>query len=109
MIKQYKAAVALSSTQPQVVYFSTPTCGPCKTMKPGMRALKAAYGFAFVELDATEFEAEDLKVLGVRAVPHIQVLINGEVTAEFVGARSSSEMKRLLTLANVISDGLDFE
>jgi thioredoxin-like negative regulator of GroEL len=109
MNEQYKAAIEKSTRRAQVVYFSTPTCGPCRVMKPGMRDLKALYGFDLVELDATEFAADELKELGIRAVPHIKVIIRGQVTDDIVGQRSSSEMKRVLTLANVITDGLDFE
>ncbi|MGA7816850.1 thioredoxin family protein [Caballeronia sp.] len=47
MNDQYKAAVALSSTQAQLVYFSTPTCGPCKTQKPMMQRLKGTYPHFF--------------------------------------------------------------
>jgi thioredoxin-like negative regulator of GroEL len=109
MNKQYDAAVAASTTRPQVVYFSAVWCGPCKMLKPAMHALKADYGFDYVELDVADFTPAELQTLGVRNLPNVRVLSNTVVKSQFVGARTKGQVKDWLTANMVIADGLDFE
>ncbi|MFZ5821836.1 MAG: thioredoxin family protein [Chloroflexota bacterium] len=56
---------------PALVYFTTPTCAPCKTIqRPVIEQLKAAYGkwFQVIEVDASQQPAV-AQAWGVMTVP----------------------------------------
>lgn len=56
---------------PAIVYFTTPTCAPCKTMqRPAIERIKAAYGkwFQVIEIDASQ-QPEVAQEWGVMTVP----------------------------------------
>jgi thiol-disulfide isomerase/thioredoxin len=78
---------------PAIVYFTTPTCAPCKTVqRPAIERMKAGYGrwFQVIEVDASQ-QPEIAQDWGVMTVPTTFVIdasgkpryINqGVVTAE---------------------------
>lgn len=56
---------------PAIVYFTTPTCAPCKTMqRPALERMKAAYGkcFQVIEVDVSQ-QPEVAQEWGVMTVP----------------------------------------
>lgn len=64
------------SHKPMLVYFTTPTCAPCKTVqKPAIEQVQGmlAGGFEVVEIDATE-RPEVARRWGVVSVPTTFVL-----------------------------------
>jgi len=56
---------------PAIVYFTTPTCTPCKTVqRPAIERMKASYGkwFQVIEVDASQ-QPEIAQEWGVMTVP----------------------------------------
>lgn len=56
---------------PAIVYFTTPTCAPCKTVqRPAIEQMKASYGkwFQVIEVDASQ-QPEIAQEWGVLTVP----------------------------------------
>ncbi len=56
---------------PAIVYFTTPTCAPCKTVqRPAIERMKASYGkwFQVIEVDASQ-QPEVAQEWGVLTVP----------------------------------------
>ncbi len=56
---------------PAIVYFTTPTCAPCKTIqRPAIERMKASYGKSFqvIEVDASQ-QPEIAQEWGVLTVP----------------------------------------
>jgi thioredoxin 1 len=84
----------LESPRPVVVDFSAEWCGPCKAIQPLMEALASEYAgrvtFAKVDVDSSPTLAARY---GVRAVPTVMVVANGEVDRVFVGARPPQEYR----------------
>jgi thioredoxin 1 len=84
----------LGSPRPVVVDFSAEWCGPCKAMQPLMEALASEYAgrvtFAKVDVDSSPKMAARY---GVRAVPTVVVVANGEVDRVFVGVRPLQEYR----------------
>ena len=69
-----------SKNSPVAVIFTSPTCGPCKELKPKIEAT----GRKVFEIDAGE--SRDLAVgLGVRAAPTVRIYKDGEILLQFVG------------------------
>lgn len=69
-----------SKKAPVAVIFTSPTCVPCKELKPKIEAT----GRKVFEIDAGE--SRDLAVgLGVRAAPTVRIYKDGEILLQFVG------------------------
>lgn len=66
---------------PAIVYFTTPTCAPCKTVqRPAIERMKASYGkwFQVIEVDASR-QPEIAQEWGVLTVPTTFVIdANGQ-------------------------------
>jgi thioredoxin len=88
------ATTVLQSPQPVLVDFSAEWCGPCRAIEPLMEALAAEYAgrvtFAKVDIDASPKLAARY---GVRAVPTVMIVANGEIDRVFVGARPPQEYR----------------
>ena len=84
----------LESRQPVLVDFSAEWCGPCRAIEPLMEALASEYAgrvtFAKVDIDSSPSLAARY---GVRAVPTVMVVANGEVNRVFVGTRPPQEYR----------------
>lgn len=85
--------------RPVLLYFTTPSCAPCKTVqKPAIMQLKEKLGemFSLVEIDATE-QPEVAKRWGVLSVPTTFV-IDSRGQARYVNhgvARADKLLKQL--------------
>jgi thioredoxin 1 len=74
-------------------------CGPCKQLIPRLESLESEYAnavFAKVDVDAN---MEYAKELGVRSVPTVMVLKNGEVIHRSSGANTPEYYKEILNNA----------
>lgn len=72
--------VERSKESPTAVLFTSPTCAPCKELKPKLEAT----GRKVFVIDAGE--TRDLCVtLGVRAAPTLRIYKDGEILLAFVG------------------------
>lgn len=76
----------------QVLYFSSPWCGPCRSFKPLMESLQSEMSITFIDVDASPQSAQ---TWNVRSVPTTIVVQNGIEKGRLVGARSKDEIKAL--------------
>ena len=76
----------------QVLYFSAPWCGPCRTFKPIMESLQGEMSITFIDVDASPQTAQ---TWNVRSVPTTLVIQNGIERGRFVGAKSKDEIRDL--------------
>lgn len=77
-----------------LVWFHSPSCGPCRAMEPGVQAVAAA-GHTVIQIDVTQRRA-DVVAWSVTATPTSVFVRDGVVTASRVGALSEGAMALLL-------------
>jgi thioredoxin-like negative regulator of GroEL len=76
----------------KILYFSATWCGPCKNFKPIMEQVSRELPVQFVDIDASpQLVAE----YGVRSVPTIVILNNGQVASKQAGVLTESQIKSL--------------
>ena len=69
----------------KILYFTAPWCGPCQTLSPIMESLSGQINYEKVNVD----ENQDLSIqFGVRNVPTLLLLENGEEISRLVGVQS---------------------
>ena len=71
----------------KILYFSAPWCGPCKQFAPIMEQIGQTVPVEKINVD----EQSDLAATyGVRNVPTILILKDGQVAQKFVGVQPSN-------------------
>ena len=76
----------------QVLYFSSPWCGPCRSFKPVMESLQNEMSITFIDVDSSPQTAQQYNV---RSVPTTIVLDNGMEIGRVIGARTKDEIRSL--------------
>mgnify|MGYP006405054777 FL=1 len=68
----------------RILYFSSPTCGPCRMFAPVMEQIGQTVPVEKINVD----EQSDLAATyGVRNVPTVLILKDGQVAQKFVGVQ----------------------
>jgi putative thioredoxin len=95
----WMAATHLSNSLPTegvYVAFTTPTCGPCKAMKPVLEKTALELNRHFYIVDATEVKGLAV-AFNVRAVPTVLRLVDGmPQVARLVGAQSEDKIREFM-------------
>jgi len=86
-----------SEKVPVVVDFWAPWCAPCNILGPVLKKLADEYKSRFI---LAKFNVSDNQrkagEYGVMGIPAVKMIRNGEVVAEFTGARPETEVRQWL-------------
>ena len=97
-LEEFEAKVIVPSQDvPIVVDFWAPWCEPCKVLKPLLEKLAEEYAgrFLLAMVNADE-NPEISQHFGVRSIPSVKVLYQGQLVDEFTGALPESEIRAFL-------------
>ena len=73
----------------QILYFSAPWCGPCKQLGPVMESLSSQINYRKINVDNdTELSTK----YGVRNIPTLVLLDNGEAVNRTTGLQSKQQI-----------------
>jgi len=89
--------IEASHRQPVLVDFWATWCGPCQSLMPVLEQLAQSYQGKFllakVEIDSQQALATQF---GVRSVPTVKLVKNGQIVDEFTGALPESQIRLFL-------------
>ena len=87
----------LAQNKPMVLDFWATWCGPCKVLSGTLDKISKEYGDKLVIGKCNIEDTEDLaETYGIRNVPTLIFLKNGEQVGRLSGARPESEIKEMI-------------
>lgn len=85
----------MASELPIVIDFSATWCGPCRQLAPIIEELAKEYDGRIAVGKCDIEEAVDLTdEYGIRNIPTVLFIKNGEVVDKFVGSKSKAEVQK---------------
>lgn len=89
--------IAASMTQPVLVDFWAPWCGPCKVIGPLLEKLETSYAgrFKLVKIDSDQ-EQQLSAAFGIKSIPTVILLMNGQPVDGFMGALPEGKIREFL-------------
>ena len=93
-----------SMKQPVLVDFWADWCAPCKQIMPILTKLVEEYGgkFHLAKINADE-QQELAGHLGIRSLPNMKLIVNGQIAAEKTGAVPEAEIRAMLD-AHIVNE-----
>lgn len=79
----------------QVVYVSATWCGPCKLFAPVVEQVSRETGVNVTKMDA-DAQASQVQSLGVRSVPTVIFIKNGQEVQRVSGAIPKQKLEQLV-------------
>ncbi len=73
----------------QILYFTASWCGPCRTLGPIMESLSGQINYQKIDVDTNQDQS--IKY-GIRNIPALVLLENGEVKDKKVGVLSKDQI-----------------
>ena len=80
----------------EVLIYTSPTCGPCKQVKPHLIELAIRHKFHLRTIEASMETQHAFIEAGVRAVPTIVVLKDGKESGRHTGAITRAMLEAFL-------------